>query len=872
MSSRMPRTGSMKRITSYTMAVVVLTGLLPSAGAPLHAQTEETPSAEASTEKSADRPNEVEDRNESQEPVQREALSEEITVTARRLEEVLQDVPGTVSVLTDAQIEAVGVKRAEDFVKLVPGVSMVNAAEVGDTQVNIRGINGARDAENSFAFIVDGVLMTNPAAFNREFVNLQQIEVLKGPQGALYGRNAAAGAMIVTTTQPSRDQHRGQIKLSTAEDGTHLGSATVGGPIGEGGVTRYQVHGDWRTTDGFYSNSFLGRDDAVDDFESFNFGGRLLLEPGDQTLWDVKARYGEVEAAAITFNGSFHLPAFAQVLGVPQFFEDVNEHEFTFQGNIDPLNEQAALEISAKVDHTLSGAHLTGWILYSDIENSFTADGTSGAFGFFNTEPNCRQSVAELFGTGVTLPPPQFLGPTPEDSLFGPYTPTTCDGTQYQVRNQEDISGELRLTGRAGDRLRWQTGAYVLNIDREVGVNLGIDRGFGVVRELFVPQDGPNPTEQLVHDNFKTDVAAVFGSLFYDATENVELSLALRYDREDREVRNLVPTDARTQFVDFTLDGRFTGGAPLNPGLNPAVNPEGQIPDKSETFEEIQPKVSATWDVSDRTTLFGSWGVGFKSGGFNNQGSQATVNLFFNDVIGTDLVIQDQFDKETSSAFEVGFKSNLGRGVYLEGAAYRTDVDDMQFFEFLVGPFGLLRVVSNIDEVEIQGAEIGLNWSVSDHVTLWAGYSFTDSEIVKNSSRPATVGNESPYTPEYTGDLALDFSYPLSGRWVFTASTYLTFVGDTWFHTVQDETQVTLFDAVFPGLGTMDFSPTQRDSYELLDLRIGVTTGLWSITLVGTNLTDEEFLEEVIPAPEFGGSFLHPGTQRRVGLELSYRF
>lgn len=871
MSSRMPRSWKTGAIMSHAVAVVVFAGLPPLGGAPLLAQSEEPPPPVAPMQEAGDPAGETEESTEEEEPARRE-VSEEITVTARRLEEVLQDVPATVSVLTDAQIEAVGVKRAEDFVKLVPGVSMVNAAEVGDTQVNIRGINGARDAENSFAFIVDGVLMTNPAAFNREYVNLRQIEVLKGPQGALYGRNAAAGAVIVTTAQPPRDQHRGQVKLSTAEDGTHVGSATVGGPVGDGGMARYQIQGDWRTTDGFYTNSFLGRDDAVDDFESFNFGGRLLFEPGDRTLWDVKARYGEVEAAAITFNGAFQLPAFAQVLGVPQFFEDVNEHEFVFQANIDPLNEQTALEISAKVDHTLGGAHLTGWVLYSDIENSFTADGTSGAFGFFNTEPNCRQSVAELFGSGGTLPPPQFLGPTPEDSIFGPYTPTTCDGTQYQVRNQEDVSGELRLTGRAGDRLRWQTGAYLLSIDREVGVNLGIDRGLGVVRELFVPADGTNPTEQLVHDNFKTDVAAVFGSLFYDATENVELSLALRYDREDREVRNLVPTDARTQFVDFTLDGRFTGGAPLNPGLNPAVNPEGRIPDKSETFEEIQPKVSATWDVSDRTTLFGSWGVGFKSGGFNNQGSRATVDLFFNDVIGTDLVIQDQFDEETSNAFEVGFKSNLGHGVYLEGAAFRTDVDDMQFFEFLVGPFGLLRVVSNIDEVELQGAEIGLNWSVSDHVTLWAGYSFVDSEIVKNSSRPATVGNESPYTPEYTGDLALDFSYPLSGRWVLTASSYLTFVGDTWFHTVQDESQVTLFDAVFPGLGTMDFTPTQRDSYELLDLRIGVTTGIWSIALVGTNLTDEEFLEEVIPAPEFGGSFIHPGSRRRVGLELTYRF
>ena len=96
-------------------------------------------------------------------------LLEEIVVTARRRSENVKDVPGTVGVITEATIESAGIERVADFIKLTPGVSLVDAAEVGDTQVNIRGINGARDAENSFAFIVDGVLHTNPAAFNREY-------------------------------------------------------------------------------------------------------------------------------------------------------------------------------------------------------------------------------------------------------------------------------------------------------------------------------------------------------------------------------------------------------------------------------------------------------------------------------------------------------------------------------------------------------------------------------------------------------------------------------------------------------------------------------------------------------------------------------
>lgn len=797
-----------------------------------------------------------------------EEVTEEITVTARQTEERLQDVPATVAVITDDVLEAVGVARAEDFVKLVTGVSMVNAAEVGDTQVNIRGINGSRDAENSFAFIVDGVLMTNPAAFNREFANLSQIEVMKGPQGAIYGRNAAAGAIIVTTRKAQND-FEGQFRASAAEDSSYVGALTLGGTMGDGDDS-FLVYGNFRTSDGFRENTFLGRDDIVDDYQGTDGGVRFTFQQGDSTAWDLKARAGTVEGAAITFNAAFALPAFASVLGIPAFYENVNDHEFIFQPNIDPENNQDALELSAKVDQMFEWGSLSAWALYSDIENDLFSDGTSGAFGFFNNEPNCVSSTASLFGQGVVLPAPQFLAPTPAASIFGPYSPTTCDGTQYQLRNQEDLSFELRLDG-ASDRLRWQAGAYYLTLEREVGVNLGIDQGRGVQRQLFVPQGGANPTEQLVHDEFETDVLALFGSVFFDLTDDIELSLALRYDEEDRSVNNLVPTDARTQYVDFSLDGAFTGNAPLNPGLDPFLNPGGIVP-QSETFDELQPKVSLTWDASDDVTVFGSWGVGFKSGGFNNQGSNATVNLFFNTLLGTDLVIRDRFEEETSSAFEVGFKTNPSSRVYVEGALYQVEVDDMQFFEFLVGPFGLLRVVSNIDEVDLQGAELGLGWRINNSLRLNTGFSFVDSEIQANSSRPATVGNESPYTPEYTGNIGLDFSRPLNDSWVLQINGTVNLLGDTWFHTVQAQERVTLFNAFFPGLGVGDYSLTQREAFETVDLRIGVTTNDWTVTLFANNLTDEEYLEEVIPAPEFGGSFLHPGTLRRIGLEATYRF
>ena len=780
--------------------------------------------------------------------------------------ESLFEVPAAITVITSSQLESMGVERAEDFIRMVAGVSIVDSAEVGDSQVNIRGINGARDAENSFAFVVDGILMTNPAAFNREFGNLQQIEVLKGPQGAIYGRNAAAGAIVITTRKPGEEQ-AAKFKVSAAEDSTMFASATFGGPVND--TIGYQVHADFRTTDGYYTNSFLNAD-VADDFENFSIGGRLYIEPSDSTSWDIKARYAEVDAASITFNAAFALPTFGGL-----FFEDVNTHDFVFQPNIDPTNDQDALEVSVKLDHELSWGNLTAWLLYSDIDNAFGADGTSGAFGFFNTEATCISSVANLFASGLTLPPPTGLGPTPGQSLFGPYTPTNCDGTQYQVRNQEDLSFEARISNQATDKLFWQAGFYYLTLEREVGVNLGIDTGQGIDERLFAPQTSFNPTEQLVDDQFDTDVMALFGRVDYDFTDTFKGSLALRFDREDRDVTNLVPTAPRSQFVDFVPDGVQVGGAPLNPALDPAVNPAGVIPTQNETFSQLQPKLSFSWLVNEDFTVFGSWGIGFKSGGFNSQGSNATVNTFFNAPLGftPPLLIEDSFEEETSSAFEIGFRAQATDRLFIEGAAYQVDVDDMQFFEFLTGPFGLLRVVSNIDEVSLSGVEVSANWEATDYLTLGVGYNVTNSEIDVNNARPETVGNDSPYTPDYTGSILADYSQPFgSSGWQFNANLTWNFVGDTWFHTVQDETRRTLFDLFFPGAGTADYSLTQRDSYSVGNLRLGVSNEQWAITAFVSNLADEEYLEEVIPAPEFGGSFIHPGSLRRAGIEVTYEF
>ena len=179
----------------------------------------------------------------------------------------------------------------------------------------------------------------------------------------------------------------------------------------------------------------------------------------------------------------------------------------------------------------------------------------------------------------------------PNGSFLGAYTPTTCDGIQEQIRSQKDFSMELRLSSDNDSALQWMAGVYFLDIEREVGVSLNRDSGSVPIRGLY-QASGANATASLTHDQFDSRVYALFGQIEYDVNEDVEVSLALRYDSEKREVHSLVPFSATQSVIDLNFDGVFND--PLNPALSSLINTTGVIPDKQETFEEFQPKISVT--------------------------------------------------------------------------------------------------------------------------------------------------------------------------------------------------------------------------------------------------------------------------------------
>jgi iron complex outermembrane receptor protein len=774
-----------------------------------------------------------------------EVTIEEIVVSARKRAENLQEVPIAVSVFTEAQIESAGIQRPADFIGLMPNVTMVDSANVGDTQVSIRGIVSTRDAESTFAYVVDGVLVTNPNGFNEELMDVSQIEVLKGPQGALYGRNAVAGAILVTTNLPD-EEFEGKMKVGAGNNGSKTASLTLSGGLGDNILGRLSV--SHRETDGHYSNALTGAN-SVDFLEDTTVRGRLVMDIDEELSLDIRAGKSEVSGGAINFNAVFAIPAFAAGFG-PSFFADVNDHNFIFSNNVPGENEQETSEFSVKANWDRVGVDTSVIFSYSDLDEHLLSDGTSATFYGYELTDACQSDRATLNNAGAGradlfgeffqpfgVLPGEADGGADFEGIYGPYTPTACDGYQYQERNQSDVSLEVRFTSDDDAEISWIAGAYVADIERDVVVAYGADTGNGFLRQPYIDPTGPNPTDLMFDDKFDTTVNAIFGQVEFDINDEMELAIAARYDREERDVQNQVPV------VNASGLSINAGELPINPALG--ANPDG-IPNRSATFSQFQPKVTWSWNADEDINLYASWGVGFRSG---------------------------EYEKEVSTSLELGSKMEfLDSRLRVNASIFHTDVEDNQFFEFFAGPFGLMRVVTTIDDLEIRGFEMDFSAVITENLSVFVGLGILDSEITRNDHRPLSEGNEAPQAPDRTYNLGAQFEMTVTNGVEMTARLDWQHVGEMAFHTLQGEATPTIWQ-VFDGPGlTQDMSRAKRDAFDTLNARVSFDAENWGVTIWGRNITDETYLEEVIPAPEFGGSFIHPGARDSYGIDFNYRF
>ena len=429
---------------------------------------------------------------------------EEIVVTARKREESLLDVPVAVSAFSAQEIQSAGISRPQDFIALTPNMTLVQTQNQGTSFIVVRGISQARNSEPSVAVLIDGVAMANPSQFNQELFDIQSIEVLKGPQGALYGRNAIGGAIIINTVEPG-DRLSGNLTLGYDSGPGYKVRGGIGGPIGGSDTWKFQLSGSYFDTDGYIKNTYL--DEEADPFKDVSGRARLIWEPTDAFKADLRASTSSVDTQALYFN----------------ITEDVNDTSLDVRVNNRGVNWRDINGVSLKLDYETGLGTLTSVTAYDTLEEMLTGD----QFDFLPIEDSV------LF------------------AFFG------ADQAQHQYLDVEAVSQELRLTSPEGGRVGWIVGAYAIATDRFISTGNVFDLGTGKVPEikrnplpLFAPQFTYLADEQ---DNFAW---AVFADVSFDITERLEADVAIRYDEDERENTTRTPEE----FIPGPLQGEAFPG------------------------------------------------------------------------------------------------------------------------------------------------------------------------------------------------------------------------------------------------------------------------------------------------------------------------
>ena len=304
-------------------------------------------------------------------PASTQEALEEIVVTALKRAESLQDAPATVVAFDAETVERARIQSMRDYVNLTSNMTLMETQNNAFAFVNIRGLAQIRNVDPTVAVVVDGVLSTTSLAFSQDLYDIQQIEVLKGPQGALYGRNASGGAINITTKQPTSEPEvyvRGgygngdSLQLSGVASGA-LGSDAVRGRV----VVGYKDAEGWR------DNVATGV--KADPYEDLTVAGKLLWDIGASTTLDLRLTYGDTESTGSQFisnapnfvtgfPGNAHWPGNGGALAVPglpasitALIGDPNNTSIEHQGNEPGMDDREAINLSAKVDWQADLAH-----------------------------------------------------------------------------------------------------------------------------------------------------------------------------------------------------------------------------------------------------------------------------------------------------------------------------------------------------------------------------------------------------------------------------------------------------------------------------------------------------------------------------------
>jgi iron complex outermembrane recepter protein len=653
---------------------------------------------------------------------------EEIVVTARKRNESFQDVPITVDVFTAQEIKAAGIEAPRDFIAMVPNMTLVETQNVGNSFVTIRGISQARNSEPSVAVLVDGVLETNPYEFTTGLYDIRQIEVLKGPQGALYGRDAIGGAIIIHTADPT-DHFEANTLVGVGNGPSQKAQLSLSGPIDSAGTLRYRASFNYYNTDGYLENTYLN--DKADPYRDYSGRVRLLWTPSDQFSADLRFMDDRTQTTAYYFV----IPRSDESNPFTDFTTpgDANNTSSPIQNNNLGSDDREITDASLKLDFSPGYGTYTSTTNYNQTREIDTGD----AYDFRPVSTSLANNC------------PACIGAFPTPAQGGSF-----DESQSQFIWNRTWSQEVRFTSPVVNGFSWIAGAYWLHTDRFISTGNLADRGLGVPQVYYTPLVDPtNPYATNTNQTFLADTQhnnawAVFADATYEFNQQWELDVAIRYDEDQRQ--NI--TNTPTQFLPTTTAST------------------GEV--RNATFSEPQPKATLRFRPNDDWTIYGGYSRGFRSGGFNQTGVGAVA--IENGVLG----VNDIFQAEVVDAYEVGFKSQfMDRRLTLDGAVFYTKSTNGYFFVYIAADS--TQNLGNLS-ADYKGAELSIAAHPTDRLDLYAGVGFTDSKITAMAD-PTVIGNQAPLVSRNTINAGVQYKQPLSEGLYGTVRLDYNEIGRTWW-------------------------------------------------------------------------------------------
>lgn len=745
----------------------------------------------------------------------------EIVVTAQRRAENVQDIPIAISAFSGETLENANISSLEELQGRTPGL-VLNSFSPGQPEVAIRGIGTKEDgagASDSTLVMVDGVYFATRTATNLDIFDLERVEVLRGPQGTLFGKNAIAGVINYVTRKPTLGEFELKVRQTVGNFGTFDTGAGVNVPISDTIAARLSF--SRRDTDGYLTRLDVGTpaipfgledDDDIGYAERFAWRAALRWEPSDATsllisLDGADDNFGADNREPVGSAGPLHdCLCASNPVAVNEAIGGTRGEGggvYSYAGEILGFSKRDIFGAMAQLDHEFDFATLTLLGAYRDstFKNVLDSAGLppspivdlTGAHG----NPNL----------GLTAPPGVGFA---------------FDNTDIVDETGEQWTGEVRLTSPSSQRFRWVAGLFASqeDIDRTEAI------GFPALSDASLV-----PNFAAASMFFTGKAVAGYGQATFDITDTLSITGGARYSYEKKEI------EARNDITGSPNVMLLLTAFPLTKG--------------EDSWENFSWRISGQYSPTDDLMVYATVSTGFKSGGFTGTATTAATAT-------------TAFDPEEATNYELGAKLDLfDRRLRLNSSAFYVDYKDLQvtrFFQPVGSGFGEF-ITENAANAEIKGIEVELTARPIDWLELGGSYSYLDANYKDFFGTPDISGtgdfsgNRMRQAPENVWSAYVQLSHELPS-------------GDTLTANVSSRHQGKVFT-------NADNNPLDViDSYTLGDAWVSWQSASrrWQLQAWVKNFTDEVWGTHVYTQRGSRIAFGTFGPPRQYGLTATFEY